>query len=170
MQIFVGIDPGKDGAIFGIDENGSPVCKEVMPTVGITKLEYNPEKIKAIFHSLNPAFICVENPSGMEGYSKNSVASLKYCIGLIEGIALGLNIPCFLTHPKTWQKISWGDHKKVTYMDGGKLRIDTKSTSLLVAQKLLPGYDWRKSERARVPHGGLIDAYLIAYYCRKQFR
>lgn len=168
MNIFIGVDIGKDGAIVAIDDNGDVVMKTVMPTVGTGKLEYNPEKIKNILQELRPTNVSIENPSGMQGYSKNAVASLKYCVGLFEGICVGLNIPYTLINPRSWQSKMWDGHKKVTYRYEGKDKNDTKATSLLVVHKMYPGMDLRKSERARNPHDGIVDAILIANYSRKQ--
>ena len=40
----------------------------------------------------------------------------------------------------------------------------------LVAARLWPQAEWRVSERSRKPHGGLVDAALIAEYGRRRSR
>ena len=164
--MYVGVDVGKDGGIVGIDDRGKIVFQTSMPVVGSSKLEYNPEKIKNVFKELHPLHVGIENPAGMEGYSKNAVASLKYCVGLFEGILVGLDIPHSLINPRSWQAKVWAGHKKVTYRKDGKDKTDTKATSMLVAQRMAPGHDFRKSERARLQHEGIMDSFLIAIYVK----
>ncbi len=41
---------------------------------------------------------------------------------------------------------------------------DTKQASVIVASRLWPDEDWRRSERGKKPDHGLTDAALIARY------
>ena len=42
----------------------------------------------------------------------------------------------------------------------------TKQAALGVAQNLEPSENWLKNKRCKVPHDGIIDAFLIAHYYR----
>jgi hypothetical protein len=42
----------------------------------------------------------------------------------------------------------------------------TKQVALETAQNLEPSENWLKNKRCRVPHDGLVDAFLIAHYYR----
>jgi hypothetical protein len=74
--------------------------------------------------------------------------------GLVRGICAGLGIPYELVRPQEWQ--------------GLLLKGQPKGSEYLVASRLWPNADWRASERAQVPHSGLVDAALIAEYGRRR--
>jgi hypothetical protein len=46
----------------------------------------------------------------------------------------------------------------------------TKQVALETAQNLEPSENWLKNKRCRVPHDGLVDAFLIAHYYRQRIK
>jgi hypothetical protein len=78
--------------------------------------------------------------------------------GMWQGLLAGLQIPFETVSPKTWQ----------AEMFKGVVAGDTKAKSALVAQRLHPGIDWRRTPRCKSPHDGLTDAFCIAEWGRRQ--
>jgi hypothetical protein len=74
--------------------------------------------------------------------------------GQVRGICTGLGIPYQLVRPQEWQR--------------EMLAGQPKGSEYLVASRLWPLTDWRSSARAVKPHSGLVDAALIAEYCRRR--
>lgn len=68
--------------------------------------------------------------------------------------------------PRDWQKKVWKP-ENVVYKDDvdklGRKKKDTKATSLNASSDLFPGVSF-VPKRAKLPHDGLVDAALIAYY------
>jgi len=171
-RFYIGVDPGKDGGIVGINDAGDIMFKTVMPTIGASR-EYDKQEIKRFFSYFPKAqtHIGIEKPGIIFGIGKSSMASLSHCVGLLEGIVTGLGIAHTMVAPKEWQKDMWTNVKKVVKekTTNGKTRktTDTKATSELAAINLYPEEDFRKSERAKNRHDGIVDAVLVANYCRK---
>ena len=77
--------------------------------------------------------------------------------GMWQGLLAGLQIPFDTVSPQVWQKS----------MFVGVTAGDTKAKSALVAQRLHPTVDWRRTTRCRSVHDGLADAFCIAEYGRR---
>ena len=60
--------------------------------------------------------------------------------------------------PREWQRQFWAYEKG----------LDTKEEALKAALLLQPDHDFSKSERATKPHDGIVDAYLIAEFARRE--
>lgn len=76
---------------------------------------------------------------------------------LWRGILTGLRIPYVVVPPQTWQK----------EMLAGMPKGDTKTSGILVAQRLWPDEPFRRTERCTTPHDGMTDAALIAEFGRR---
>ena len=77
--------------------------------------------------------------------------------GLWEGLLAGLGLRYVIVHPKTWRK------EMIRDVPGG---CDTKTGSILVAQRMYPGVDFRRTDRCKGPDNNKTDATLIAAYGR----
>lgn len=60
--------------------------------------------------------------------------------------------------PRDWQRQFWAFEKG----------LDTKEEALKAALLLQPDHDFSKSERATKSHDGIVDAYLIAEFARRE--
>lgn len=168
MKYYLGIDPGKQGAFVVIDENSNVVEKFGTPLIG---KEYDCQGIISILTKYQYERIGLENPDVIFGIGKSAVASLFHCVGLIEGMMLGLNIPFLLIKPKEWQKECW-KHVKTQKKADGKTN-DTKATSIIAAVNLWPKENFKitNSGNASKNHNeGMVDAVLVAEYVRRMFR
>jgi hypothetical protein len=168
MRYYLGIDPGKQGAFVIMDESSNIVEKIGTPLIG---KEYDRQGIVQILKSREFHKVGLESPDVMFGVGKSVVYSLSHCVGLIEGILIGLNIPHVMIKPKEWQKECW-KHVKVQKKADGKGN-DTKATSTIAAVNLWPSEDFKITNKGgkSVNHNdGMIDAVLIAEYVRRMFK
>ena len=93
----------------------------------------------------------VANTPMMTRSLSESFASIWTCLTL-----LGMRRKAIM--PREWQRQFWAYEKG----------LDTKEEALKAALLLQPDHDFRKSERATKPHDGIVDAYLIAEFARRE--
>lgn len=174
-MLFIGIDPGLDGAIGWIRSSGGDVGACVTPTILKTEgkgsrlydlplmrrvligclLDYAPGVNTA--ERAQSSCVALEKQQAMKGQGVSSTFSIGRGYGLWEGLLVGLGVPYQLVHPKTWQKELLGG------LAGG-----SKERSIQRAGALFPDLDLRASERSRIPHDGKADALCLAEWCRRQ--
>lgn len=159
-MIFIGIDPGLSGGIAFINDLGSLV----FPTPVIGGKEYDIGEMKKILVNYGmldiraPLFAMIENQISMPGQGLTSTLQTGKGFGIWLGLLAGLGIPYQVVAAVQWQR---------KLFTGVKGNLDTKQKSEVIAKRLFPGVDFRKSERSRVAHDGLTDAILIAEYGRR---
>lgn len=172
MKYYLAIDPGKLGAYVVLDENRNVCEKGGLPLIG---KEYDKVAIHQILIGRKYHHIGLEDPGIIQGASKSSVASLQRCVGMIEGMLVGLQIPHTLTKPKEWQKTMWANvTKQMKNSTTGKTQVvDTKATSLIAGLRLFPSENWKITNKGGASinyNDGMIDAALIAEYIRQMFK
>jgi len=166
MSLYIGIDPGLQGAIGVVDEQGKHIWIYDTPIIEFTKgkkkkREYDIPAIRNIlmnFSDIGPTKVTValeKMQSLPPGIRIQATFGLGLCQGIFEGLLVGLNIPYELVIPKTWQK-----EFQITKSKG-----DKKAQSLMIAERLFP------SAELRGPRGGKkdgrSDALLIAEWIRR---
>ena len=156
--IYVGIDPGLDGAIVVL-RNGS-IEALVVPTLKQgkgNKRMYNVPLMARLIKALSPVTLAaLEKGRAGPGQGVSSMFRFGYGCGLWEGILAALKIPYVIVHPNTWQKaICIG------------LSGDAKARAVAAAGSRLPGLELRKSDRATKPHQGIADAACLALYSKQ---
>ena len=162
----IGIDNGLDGGVVVIDETGRVLEKHIAPVLdeGKGKRVYDvPAMVRilvgygATMQPVNEkSFAYLERAQAMPKQGVSSTFSIGFGFGLWQGILHTLQIPHAIVGPRQWQD----------EMFRGIDKTNTKRASALVASRLSPGTDWRATERSRVPHDGLTDAFCIAEYGR----
>ncbi|WP_430611450.1 hypothetical protein [Flavobacterium sp. JP2137] len=171
MKYYLGIDPGKQGAFVLIDESSNIIEVYGMPLIN---KEYDKKSIKDILTTKGIVHICLEEPGIIFGTSKSSVASLYKCVGMLEGLLMGLGIPHTMAKPKEWQSEMWKNVTKQYKTNSEKKKsTDTKATSALAAINLWPNQDFRvtnKGAKSKNLNDGIIDAVLLAEYVRRNFK
>lgn len=162
-MITVGIDPGKDGAVVAIDDDGQPVAAFLSAdafTVKVTKggrrnyLEADMAAAIAFMqteHGIRAAVL--EKQQARPGQGSTSMFQTGLGYGLWRGILGALRIPTIIVHPKTWQKTVLKDAPG----DG------TKGRAIMVCRQRLPELDLSPGRR-RKAHDGLADAGCMAIY------
>lgn len=164
-MIYVGVDPGKTGAIATINSDNMEIEIQPMPIIkGKGRGEYDLVEIKNVL-CLLPGYadtypprilVIVEKlqplPPKMKG---GSIAN--YHRGVASGwswLLTGMSIPYQLVRPQDWQKV----------MLAGTSGTDTKQKSIIAAQRLFPGQSLKRTEKCRKPDAGMSDALLMCAY------
>lgn len=170
--MYAAIDPGKTGAIVFVDELGDLYTHQSTPLIG---REYDKESMHKILIQYNIDHIVLEDVHANIIGGKASNFDLGRGKGLWEGLICGISAPMTMVPPKEWQKEMWMGVKKQYKTGGKKKTVDTKATSLLAAKQLWPNQNWNcvSPKTGKVLSGiddGLVDAALMAEYCRRKFR
>ena len=166
-MMFAGIDPGKDGAFAILDPDGQIVEVWTMPTIG---KEYDKQEMIKRFNQYEITHAVLENVHAPQLGGRTSCFEFGRGKGLLEMLLFAQKIPFTQVTAQTWQKTMWqGVSKQYKISRAGK-SVDTKNTSLLACKRLFPFADLRRSEAARVAHDGIVDAVLMAEYCRRNFK
>jgi hypothetical protein len=163
-EIFIGVDIGKKGAIVALDSRGQILGKHLIPMVKDKVIDTELLKVFEQYSEFQ-IFICIEEVHSIYGTSAKSNFSFgeifgkKKMIGAVLSVHYGATFD--LVPPKKWQSNIWTSTDKI--FKSGK-RVDTKATSLVTARRLAPNETFLATSRSRVPHDGLVDAFLIAKY------
>lgn len=182
---YIGIDPGKDGGIAIIQNNN--LTLHSIPT--IKKKEVDIDLLDKLLFDIRyqsnedddeiQTIDCMCVLEEVHSIHKSS-ANSNFQFGLVFGILMGLltanRIPFIKIAPKEWQSESWKGVKIIKNATGKKLKngqpqykIDTKGTSLIAAKRLFPNETFLATSRSSVPHDGLVDAALIAWFCKIKY-
>ena len=162
--MIAGIDGGLDGGIVVLDDEGSVLWKYVAPVIGQKgkgKRQYNvPEMARMIreIRERGESLVFLERAQAMPGQGVSSMFSIGYGYGIWQGILTAVGVPFEIASPRMWQGV----------MFSGVSAADTKKASALVAGRLKPHEDWRATERSRISHSGLTDAFCIAEWGRRK--
>lgn len=145
-MIYIGIDPGKKGALAiifgGMDKT------VLVPFSGNDYIIF----LKNI--SGNPVKACLEHVGAMRGQGVTSMFNFGQNFGYIRGLLEAFEIPYELVRPKKW--------KKEFSITGDK------NSSIEVCKRLFPSVDLRRSERCKKDDDGLAEALLMAEYARRR--
>ena len=146
MKTFVGIDPGKSGALAVIREDGVVETYVFDPTVYVSVLDWVSKNTDAI--------CCLEKVGAMPGQGVVSMFNFGHNLGFIEGVLRTTGIPYQMVPPQTWKKEF-------------SLSSD-KAKSIEVCHKLFPNANLMATDRSRKPSDGIAEAVLMAEYARRR--
>ena len=147
MKTYIGIDPGKSGAMAIMHPTGDI---EVIP---FDAVKYSVALAHVSLKS-DGVMCCVEKVSAMPGQGVVSMFNFGHNLGVIEGLLRGYGVPYQLVPPQTWKKEF-------------SLSSD-KAKSIEVCQKLFPNVSLLATERSRKPNDGMAEALLMAEYARRK--
>lgn len=162
MKVFIGIDPGKDGAMAVLGWTNRPVTATFDEFVYADRLrrfachlQSEAEKdLEAIMHVPKTEVFCVvEHVNAMPGQGVTSCFSFGQNFGFILGLLRAFVIPYELVRPQKWKR-----EFSCT---------SDKNTSIEVAQRLFPNVDLRRTPQCKKPHDGICEALLMAEYARR---
>jgi Holliday junction resolvasome RuvABC endonuclease subunit len=166
---YLGIDPGLSGG-FAVVSGDRILYKMAMPTISFTtgedktKTEIDREGVLS-FLKRCPAHthVVIEKQEAFRGQDIVSSCTICKNYGILLTALTVAHMYITEELPKVWQA-----HFGIVSVkeSGGKT---TKEQAFRIAQALYPKEDFRKSERARTPHDGMVDASLIAAFCQAQF-
>mgnify|MGYP004451981173 FL=1 len=162
MALIVGIDPGKDGAVVAIDEDGIvrdvSLTKErfTVPIGKGSRREYDAVAMGNYLTELHALqgvrLVCIEKQQARPGQGGTSMFSIGMGYGLWLGIIGTLTIPCSVVHPKTWQKSVLRDVPGIG-----------KGRAILLCKQRLPDLELAPGKK-RKSHDGIADAACIAMW------
>ena len=146
MKTYIGIDPGKSGALALLTEDGQ--C---------TVVPFQESAYTAILKAASgPSSVCcLEKVGAMPGQGVVSMFNFGHNLGYIEGLLQAFDIPYQLVPPQTWKK-----EFCVT---------SDKNTSIEVCRKLFPHVCLLPTAKSRKPSDGMAEAMLMAEYARRRF-
>ena len=153
-MIIVGIDNGLDGGLAAIScHNGDLIDRIKMPIKKVgKKREVDSLAVYRWLCDLHsPYTLAIEEPLP-HAKSSAAVRSMALSFGKLVGMAESRVQQVVRVQVREWQKVMLGKVPKG----------ETKVFALREASKLCPDENWLGSERAKKPHDGIIDAYLIA--------
>lgn len=146
-MIYIGIDPGKEGAMAILRPDKTP---RVVPFGA----ETYKEELKRVEESSEPAICCLERVGAMPKQGSTSTFNFGTNYGIIHGMLMYANIPYELVTPQKWKK-----EFQVT---------GDKNSSIAVCKRLFPGMSLRKTPQCRTDHDGMAEALLMAEYARRR--
>jgi hypothetical protein len=195
-RIFVGVDPGKKGAIAILHEGGTPRIFPMPLLVGATKSyidkatgkrrtrklatdRYDINMIAKFFLRLteraNAIHVCYEElvtlPSQIVRKGKKVEAGGgKANFG--RGFAMGMLESFFVLLGSQYPGITFQSVKPNTWMKaihGDLGGSDPKIKSILIARRLFPRTSLKRTPKSKKDDDGIADALLIAEYGRRTF-
>lgn len=150
-MLIIGIDNGLKGGLVALDSKGKVANWLVMPT----REHLGRNRVDAIglvvwLRGLGGIrHVCYERPVGSK--SARAGASMADSFAVVDTTLAILDIPRTPVAAAKWQR-SLGVY-------GG-----TKKAAIDRAAQIWPQETWLATKRSRVPHDGLVDAALIAYW------
>ena len=150
-MVFIGIDPGKSGAMAIIDRR-----KKGEEQIFLYHFDADAYRDALINLAADPmdCRCVVERVTAMPGQGVTSMFSFGENFGFIQGLLTAYSIPFELVRPAKWKK-EFGCTKD-------------KNTSVAVAQRLFPQVSFLRTERCKKPDDGFAEALLMAEYARRK--
>lgn len=144
-MIYIGIDPGKSGAMAIIFEG----MDETM-LVPLDEQEYT-----NVLRNLSGQQVksCLEHVTAMPKQGVTSMFHFGENFGYIKGLLEAFQIPYELVRPRKW--------KKEFGITGDK------NSSIEVCKRLFPGVNLRRTDRCRKDDDNMAEALLMAEYARR---
>jgi Holliday junction resolvasome RuvABC endonuclease subunit len=165
---YLGIDPGLNGG-FACVSGDKISYKMAMPTIsftttdGKTKTELDREGILSFLSTLPPhTHAVIEEQGAYRGQDITSSCTICRNYGILQMALTTAHMFITEVPPDVW-------HKFFGIVSAKEGKGTTKEQAFHVAQRLYPNADFRKSERSRRVHDGMVDATLIADYSQSLF-
>ena len=159
MILWVGIDPGLEGAVVTIDENSTLISFARTPVLRDRgKVKYD---VQGMVRAINETIVssggmrvAIEDVHAMPGQGVTSMFTFGYGAGLWRGIAAGLGLTVHMVSPRQWSRLlGWMPQGK-----NQKLSAARRARDLWPSLPLDVKANW-----------GMADAALIAETARRDF-
>lgn len=149
MSIYIGLDPGKKGAmaIMGYSNTtGERYMMKIIP--------FDPQEYIKTLKQFNGATVCIEQVHSLPREGVKSVWSFGQTYGWLLGVLDAVGLSYQTVPPNLWKK------------DFSLLRTDKKQ-SIEVCKRLFPGIELKRTDRCRNDDDNMADAALICEYARR---
>jgi len=170
MKLYLGIDNSLSGALCILSGarivamKPMPVKEYVPPNKGAkTTREIDIVAVwqwiyGIIGHQLEHVVVMIEKPTNAKTY--RAAEAMAGSFHALRAMCELKSLQWIRITPQAWQKA----------MLPGCKAGDTKPAALRAAKTLWPHESWLATSRSKVPHDGLVDAALIAEYCRRTIK
>ena len=145
MSIYIGIDPGKKGAMAVIHKDGS-----------VSVIPFD-ERRYIVFLGLiagNDVKCCIEQVHSLPREGVKSVFSFGQNYGWITGVLDAFGIPYQAVPPNKWKR------------EYSLLKADKKQ-SIEVCRRLFPNVSLKRTERCKKDDDNFAEALLLSEYARR---
>lgn len=149
MSIYIGVDPGKKGAmaIMGYSNTtGERYMMKIIP--------FDPQEYIKTLKQFNGATVCIEQVHSLSREGVKSVWSFGQTYGWLLGVLDAVGLSYQTVPPNLWKK------------DFSLLRTEKKQ-SIEVCKRLFPGIELRRTDKSRTDDDNMADAALICEYARR---
>lgn len=149
MSIYIGVDPGKKGAmaIMGYSNTtGERYMMKIIP--------FDPQEYIKTLKQFNGATVCIEQVHSLPHEGVKSVWSFGQTYGWLLGVLDAVGLSYQTVSPNLWKK------------DFSLLRTEKKQ-SIEVCKRLFPGIELKRTDRCRNDDDNMADAALICEYARR---
>jgi hypothetical protein len=150
QMIYVGIDPGKQGAVAEMGNDDIFVWGQAEPVRDLIQLQIE------VDCRMNKALVVIEK---MTPYapSKTAIGSIMYQFGEIVGACKALKLPYIIVRPQEWKKeilkgMDWKKNKRC-------------SVDYVLAR--YPELSLRRTDRCKKDDDNMADAVCLAEYGRR---
>lgn len=168
-MFYVGVDPGKTGAMAVVSTGGSLVEVTKMPIIkprgGKGKSQYDERAMRDWlanwygFNEEHDVYAVVEAVAGVppgKGHAM-SIGAQYYGVGLVVGLLVGIGIRFHAARPQEWRKAM-----------GVASKPDPKQGAKVMALRLWPEAPGLRTPTGK-PDGDACDAALIAEHARRSY-
>ena len=149
MSIYIGLDPGKKGAmaIMGYSNTtGERYMMKIIP--------FDPQEYIKTLKQFSGATVCIEQVHSLPREGVKSVWSFGQTYGWLLGVLDAVGLSYQTVPPNLWKK------------DFSLLRTEKKQ-SIEVCKRLFPGIELKRTDRCRNDDDNMADAALICEYARR---
>lgn len=154
-KYYIGIDPGKNGAVAVIDRDGQLLYMSPFPKNG-SELDLSTIYRHMVQYLGSDTLVALELPTPLHKAGNSSSYNFGRAVGAMEGMLAAANVAHIKPNPKAWQKVVFKDVKK---------QASTKATAYeVVSTQWWPNVDFTATARSRKPHDGMVDACCLAIY------
>ena len=162
----IGIDIGKKGAIVALAREPwtKAIDPIVMPLIG-DQVDYHTLYAILERYKKTNCHVIFEKLGVIFGTGKSTAFSMGHQAGAVEMACIALNLSYTKVPAKQWQKEMFQGVEEITKK--GKSSRDTKAMALIAAKRLFPDYRLTIG-KSTVPHDGVVDALLMADYCKRK--
>lgn len=140
---YIGIDPGKDGAMALL----------IGKSVTIIPFDERGYEIALARVRVSDARCCLERVGAMPGQGVTSMFKFGENFGFIRGLLQANGIPYELVTPQKWKR---------------EFGATDKNSSVEVCARLFPTVSLMRTQRCRKAHDGMAESLLMAEYARRK--
>lgn len=152
MSLYIGLDPGKKGAMALIrvfDDPKMPYSVIIVP--------FDPKEYINTLTDIGPSYeikCCIEQVHSLPREGVKSVWSFGQNYGWITGVLDAFGIPYQAVPPNKWKR------------EYSLLKADKKQ-SIEVCHRLFPNVSLKRTERCKTDSADMAEALLMAEYARR---